>query len=390
MSAELWIFIVSAAWLVYVWIGYPLVLLAVRLGRRFHPLTSEDYYPPVSVLIAAHNEARDIGWKLAQTLAWDYPKDKLEVLVGSDASSDGTDQVISSISDSRLTFLRNQKRAGKNATLNRLARLAHGEIFFFTDANTHIEPRCLKTMIRHFADPRVGCVTGMEQNPSNTQGSSISTGTNAYLEYESLLDKLESRLGSVLVCDGSVYCLRRNLFTDLDPDLANDLEHPVRAGRAGAAILYEPEARSFEYCTSSAREEFARRRRIAAQGALAMWRLRSELRGLRLWQFLSRKFLRWLTLVPLALALVTSFLLRSHYLFATLFAIQSTFYLLAIAGRWQFGNSRVHRLLRIPFIFVMANLAVFLGVCDACRRKTFATWSIAQLSRGTDLHPPAG
>lgn len=192
------------------------------------------------------------------------------------------------------------------------------------------------------------------------------------------------------MCDGSVYCLRRNLFTDLDPDLANDLEHPVRVGNTGAAILYEPEARSFEYCTSSAREEFARRRRIAAQGALATWRLRFELHGLRFWQFLSRKFLRWLTLVPLALALLTSFLLRSHYLFAALFAVQSSFYVLALAGRWQFGNSRAHRLLRIPFIFVMANLAVFLGVVDACRRKTFATWSIAQLSRGTDLHRPVG
>jgi len=376
--------------LFYVWIGYPLVLLAVRLRSRLRLLTSEDYSPPVSVLIAAHNEERDIGWKLAQTLDWDYPKERLEVLVGSDASSDGTDQIISSISDSRLTFLRNQERAGKNVTLNRLARLAHGEILFFTDANTHIEPRCLKAMIRHFADPRVGCVTGMEHNPTNMQGSTISTGNNAYLEYESLLDSLESQLGSVLVCDGSVYCLRRNLFTDLDPDLANDLEHPVRVGNAGAAILYEPEARSFEYCTSSAREEFARRRRIAAQGALAMWRLRLDLRGLRLWQFLSRKFLRWLTLVPLALALLTTFLLRSHYLFATLFAVQSAFYLLALAGRWQFGNSRAHRLLRIPFIFVMANLAVFLGVFDACRRKTFATWSIAQLSRGTDLHRPVG
>ena len=336
----------------------------------------------MSVLIAARNERQDIGWKLAQTLAWDYPADRLEVLVGSDASTDGTDEGIRSVRDSRLRFVRNRERIGKNLTLNRLARLAHGDLLFFTDANTHIGPQCLKTMVRHFADPRVGCVTGMECNLTGPQTSTITTGSNAYLEYESAIDTLESKLGSVLVCDGSIYCLRSALFTDLDPDLANDLEHPVRVGGAGAAIIYEPGARSLERCTSSALEEFARRRRIAAQGALGMWRLRHQLRGLRLWQFASRKFLRWLTPLPLAIALVTSFLLRREHLFATLFAVQIALYTVALIGVWEQGTSRMNRLMRLPFIFLLANIAVFLGVLDACRRKTFATWNIAELSRG--------
>jgi len=382
MTGEGWLFGLSAAWLGYVWIGYPLILQALSVRRRFRSITADDYYPTVSVLIAARNERKDIGWKLAQTLAWDYPADRLEVLVGSDASTDGTDEAIRSVRDSRLRFLRNRERVGKNMPLNRLARLAHGEVLFFTDANTHIGPQCLRTMVRHFADSRVGCVTGMESNATGLETSTITIGSNAYLEYESALDKLESKLGSVLVCDGSVYCLRRALFADLDPDLANDLEHPVRVGRAGMAILYEPQARSLERCSSSALEEFARRRRIAAQGALGMWRLRHELRGVRLWQFVSRKFLRWLTLLPLAIVLLTSFLLRPQHLFAALFAVQIAFYTLALLGVWQHGKSRVNGLLRLPFVFLLANIAVFLGVVDACRRKTFATWNIAELSRG--------
>jgi len=382
MSTEAWLFWPSAAWLGYVWIGYPLVLEALSLTRRFCSITADDYYPTVSVLIAARNERKDIGWKLAQTLAWDYPADRLEVLVGSDASTDGTDEAIRSVRDSRLRFARNRERVGKNLTLNRLARLARGELLFFTDANTHIGPQCLRTMVRHFADSRVGCVTGMECNVTGPETSTITTGSNAYLKYESAIDTLESKLGSVLVCDGSVYCLRRALFTDLDPDLANDLEHPVRVGGAGAAILYEPQARSLERCSSSALEEFARRRRIAAQGALGMWRLRHELRGLRLWQFVSRKFLRWLTLLPLAIALATSFLLRREHLFAALFAVQIAFYTLALVGVYQHGRFRVNGLLRLPFVFLLANIAVFLGVVDACRRKTFATWNVAELSRG--------
>ena len=382
MTAAVCLFWSSAAWLGYVWIGYPLVLEALSLTRRFRSVAADDYYPTVSVVIAARNEQKDIGWKLAQTLAWDYPVDRLEVLIGSDASTDGTDEAIRSVRDSRLRFVRNQEQAGKNITLNRLVRLAHGDLLFFTDANTHIGPQCLRTMVRHFADPRVGCVTGMECNVTGPETSTITTGSNTYLEYESVVDTLESKLGSVLVCDGSVYCLRRALFTDLDPDLANDLEHPVRIGGAGAAILYEPQARSLECCTSSALEEFARRRRIAAQGALGMWRLRHELRGFRLWQFLSRKFLRWLTLLPLVIVLVTSFLLRREHLFAALFVAQIAFYVMALMGMWQHETSRANGLLRLPFVFLLAHIAVCLGVLDACRRKRFATWNIAGLSRG--------
>jgi biofilm PGA synthesis N-glycosyltransferase PgaC len=382
MSGVALLFWLSISWIVYVWVGYPITILALSLTRRFRCAYANDYCPTVSVLIAARNEQKDIGWKLAQTLAWDYPAGKLEILVGSDASTDGTDEEIRTVRDPRITFLRNPERAGKNVTLNRLARLSSGAILFFTDANTHIGPQCLKAMVRHFADSRVACVTGMESNATSTDASTMAAGNNVYLEYESTVNRLESRIGSVLVCDGSVYCLRRSQFNEVDADLANDLEHPVRAGASGAAILYEPQARSVERCSSPA-EEFARRRRIAAQGALAMWRLRQQLRGFRLWQFVSRKFMRWLTVLPLAVALVTNFLLRYQQPYADLLALQMTFYTIALVGLWNQGNSRLSSVLRIPFVFLLAHTAVFLGVLDACRRKTFATWNIAELSRGT-------
>lgn len=383
MSVAEGFFWLGVVWLGYVWIGYPLVLAVVSLVRRMRMLTADDYYPAVSVLIAARNEEKDISWKLAQTLAWDYPKDRLEVLVGSDASTDGTDEAIRSVRNARVRFIRNEERSGKNRTLNRLARMANGDLLFFTDANTCIEPQCLKKMVRHFADTRVGCVTGLEQNLGGRDTSTITMGSNAYLGYEAAVDMLESKLGSVLVCDGSIYCLRSSLFFSLDPDLANDLEHPIRAGAAGASILYEPEARSFERCSSSAREEFARRRRIAAQGALAMWRLRHELSGFRLWQFLSRKCLRWLTLIPVVMILISTFIMRREPWFVELFAAQIAFYLISLLGAWQGGQSRMSAVLRLPFVVVLANVAVFLGVVDACCGKTFATWNIAELSRGT-------
>ena len=382
MSLALWLFWVGVSWLVYVWIGYPAILTILSRINRFCPVRYDDFQPTVSVLIAARNEESDIGWKITETLAWEYPPERLEVLVGSDASSDATDDIIRSIHDPRLRFVRNEDRSGKCKTLNRLARIATGEILFFTDANTHIDTRVLRQLLRHFADPRVGCVTGMEQNLSDYANSSMALGSNTYLQYEALVDQLESRLGSVLVCDGSIYCLRRSHFNNLDPDLANDLEHPVRIGAAGAKILYEPQARSFERCSSSAREEFARRRRIAGQGVLAMWRLRHELKGMRLWQFVSRKGLRWLTLVPLITIFVTTIVLRHESRFQWLLLAQAVFYVAACAGAWLGGTSCTVAILRLPFVVISAYVAAFAGVLDACCGKTFATWNIAGLSRG--------
>ncbi len=382
MSVAHWLFWLSVAWLGYVWAGYPLVLALLSLIRRFRPIPVDTHQPIVSVIIAARNEQKDIAWKLAETLAWEYAADRLEVLVGSDASTDGTDDAIRSCSDPRVTFVRNEERLGKARTLGRLARMARGELFFFTDANTHIEPQCLRKMVRYFADPRIGCVTGLERNHAEDDAEAVALWSNSYLEYESAIDKLESRLGSVLVCDGSIYCLRRSLFFNLDPDLANDLEHPIRAGAVGAKILYEPQARSYERCSSSNREEFARRRRIAGQGALAMWRLRHELRGIRLWQFLSRKFLRWLTLLPLVMILASTLALRHERAFAVLFVAQVALYLLAVIGAWQQGKFLINKLLRLPSVLLFAYVAVFLGFLDACIGKRFPTWDIAELSRG--------
>ena len=227
------LFWLSLVWLGYVYLGYPTILWFFGLFKLFHPHTSDSYLPRVSVLISARNERNDIGWKIAETLAWNYPREQLELLVASDASDDGTDEILANVSDPRFQALRLEKRKGKNEALNRLNDLAKGELLFFTDANSHIEPDCLRKMVRHFADPRVGCVTGTECTIREGEDFVVTSGTRAFLGYESLVNILESRLGSVLVCDGSVFCIRKSLFRTLQPDLANDFELPVHIGSAG-------------------------------------------------------------------------------------------------------------------------------------------------------------
>jgi cellulose synthase/poly-beta-1,6-N-acetylglucosamine synthase-like glycosyltransferase len=275
-------------------------------------------------------------------------------------------------------------RGGKGAALNRLAQLAQGELLFFTDANAHIGADCLKRLARHFADERVGCVTGMTSAEPHAD-LAIGSGDRLYLGYETMISHLESQLGSVLVSDGAIFCIRRSLFQPLSPELANDLELPMRIGHAGYWVLHESTAKVIEKETSSPREEFARRRRICAQGILAMWKLRRTLRGLRGWQFVSHKFLRWLTLIPLALLLVSSAPLGGGPVFRLLLSLQLLFYLLALAGLLlTLAGKRANRVVSGLLFILLGSAGALAGVVDACLGRRFAVWEIPALSRGRE------
>jgi cellulose synthase/poly-beta-1,6-N-acetylglucosamine synthase-like glycosyltransferase len=342
----------SVMWLAYLYIGYPLLLALLGLFRRVHPVMSEDYLPTVSVLLSARNEEKDIGWKVEETLGWDYPADRLDVLVASDDSTDRTDEILQAAADPRLRCVRMEKRGGKVRALNRLAPQARGELLFFTDANAHIAPPVLRKIVRHFADPRVGCVTGTSRPEPGTDN-----GAGTYFSLESRIASLESRLGSVLVADGAIHCVRRALYTPLDPNLANDLELPVRIGRAGFWTIFEREAVATQRETASWREGVSRRRRISAQGALGAWQLRAALHGFRGWQFLSHKFLRWLTLLPL---------------------------LGVLAAGWPLALLAAAMLVRprVGTYALLGAAGAFTGVLDATLGRRFDTWEIPTLSRG--------
>jgi cellulose synthase/poly-beta-1,6-N-acetylglucosamine synthase-like glycosyltransferase len=378
------VFSIAVFWIAYVYFGYPCLLWVLGRFRRVQPMVSGSFLPSVSVLVSARNEQTDIGWKVRETLAWDYPVERLEMLVASDASDDHTDDILRSFSDPRLTFVRMPKRSGKGAALNRLVPLAKGELLLFTDVNTHIPPDCLRKLTSHFADERVGCVTGGTELLQDKAATVVSTGGSAFLGYEGMLNRLESRMGSVLVCDGAIFCIRRSLFSPLSADLANDLELPMRIAHGGRSIVYEPAARALERDTSSPWESFSQRRRIAAQGLLAMWRLRETLHGLRGWQFVSRKFLRWLTLVPLLLLLIASVGLASGRWFALTAMLEAIFVVLALAGLLAALRSRRGgRLMSIPFFILLGSAATFTGCLDACRGRRFAVWETPTLSRGS-------
>jgi len=376
--------LIGVAWLAYVYVGYMVALIAMASFRGVRPLVSEKCEPSVCVLIAARNEEKDIGWKIAETLAWDYPSEKLHVLVASDASDDSTDEIVESFRDPRITLVRMKERSGKVRALNRLAELARGEILFFTDANAHIGAQALRLMVCHFADERVGCVTGDSRPIREKDHCAVTSGASVYWGYESVVKRLEAQIGSVLVCDGAIFCIRASLFHHLDPNLANDLEIPMRIGSAGFWIAHEPAALVFENETTSAFEEFKRRRRMCAQGMLAMLKLPGALRGVRGWQLVSHKFLRWLSLIPMLMVFAASTSLARHSVFfRCLLGLQGLFYVFAAAGIAMTVKARpVPRLLAVPFYIVLGSLGALVGVVESLFGRRFDVWDIPALSRG--------
>ncbi len=373
----------SVVWLAYIYFGYSLLLWLAGFWNEFHPEVRDDYFPKVSVLISARNEEKDIGWKVSESLSWNYLPDQVELIIASDASEDRTDEILQSFKDSRLKYVRMDSRVGKNEALNRLAQLATGDLLLFTDANTHIGKKCLRGMVRYFADPRVGCVTGTEHTQTDDRELAVSSGTRAYLNYELLIDQLESRVGSVIVCDGSLFAIRRSLFHQLQPDLANDLELPLWIGNAGYALLCDPAAIAIETAMRSSREEYDRKRRICGQGFLGLWRLRHCLRGFRTWQFFSRKVLRWLALIPMTVILLTTVELSARPFFAFLFVFQVVFYLLAVGGLLlDMAGRKGSAVFTMPYYFLVVNIAAVIGVIQACFGRRFAVWEVAAYSRG--------
>jgi len=379
------VFDLALIWLVYVYAGYPIALAITALWWRVRPRSpNREILPSVSVLIAARNEEKDIRWKISETLAWDYPPDKLKLLIASDASDDNTDEIVRRLAGPRLTFIRMERRSGKVRALNRLAEITTSDLLFFTDANAHIPPHALRLMVRHFADPRVGCVTGDSRSVARGEEQALASTVGLYRRYESMLRRLESRIGSVLVCDGAIFCMRSSLFHRLCPDFANDLETPMRAAAEGYYIIYEPRAVVLERDTSSPLEEFKRQRRMCAQGMAAMLNLRGTFGGIRGWQFVSHKLLRWLSVIPMIALLGSSAVLaRDSAFLDTALIGQIVFYAVAAVGLLQSARGRpVARPLSIPFYIMLGLIAAQVGVLDALSGKRFDVWEIPASSRG--------
>jgi len=370
------VFWMALALLFYVYAGYPLLLLIIASVRR-RRRAALDFVPSISVLIAAYNEAGSIAKKLEQTLALDYPPDKIEIIVLSDGSTDGTDQIVSGFADPRVRLLAIPGRHGKTYAQNVGAGEAKGEVLIFSDATTVYHPMALRFLAANYADPTVGAVSGRYQYFDRDGNSPTGTGVIAFWNYENLIKRLQSRISTISGCCGCIYSVRRAAYTVLDPGIISDLVQPLWAIQKGYRVVFEDRALAYEETTRTSQEEFKMRVRVVTRGIRGLLSVPDLLNPLRYgwvsFQLVSHKIARWLVPVFLVLLLAGSLMLANTGGYRYVLAVQLAFYLFA-AITAVLPLHRLWKPLGIPLFFCTLNMAALKSMLEVLRGRTYAVW----------------
>lgn len=373
------VFGTCAFWIVYVYALYPLLLLAVGAMRRRRVMAAlpDDKLPSFVVLIPAYNEEKVIARKIECSLALDYPREKLDILVVSDCSSDRTDEIVRGYAERGIRFIRNEKQQGKIATLSELGAKATADIILITDANALFAPDSLRKIAAYFQDPTIGIVNG--NKVLERTATMVGDGEGIYWKYETLLKEADSKVCSNAFVTGAMTAIRRELFIPVPSFLEFDHILPIHVVNQGYRVIFAPDACFEEETAVSTRAEYKVRVRNAVRGFTMVMVLRQYLSVLRHPWFtvhlFSRKVLRWLIGIPAVGLFVSNALLWDWMPFRWLFLAQCAFYFTAIVG-WLLDRWRVRSaVFAVPFYFCLVNWASLVGFWRAFRGQRVAVWS---------------
>ena len=391
MEAVFWI---AALLVIHTYILYPLSLPLLRRLFAIRPVSDGgEKNRKVSLIIAAHNEEKILEEKIRNSFELEYPRDNLEILIGSDGSTDRTEAIAAKYApDVKLYAFRQQ--SGKAAVINRLVPAAQGDILVFCDANTMLLKNVLQKLMAHFDDSKVGSVCG-KLILHDAGESALGIGESIYWNLESEIKKQEGRLGTVIGANGGIYAIRKELYSPIPVGVKvmDDFYVTTRVLCAGKAVVYEPQAIGSEETSLAAYGEFHRKVRISQANFNLLPRyipLLNPLRPLVAYGFFSHKLLRWLApMLLLALLLANAALAPTSPVYAVILGAQVAFYAAAGLARFLVVGARRHKLLLIPFYFVSMNAALLLGLFRALSvRDGAGTWS--RVERATARPAPVG
>ncbi len=361
------IFWLSAAWLAWVHLGYGLLVWLRRLVKdgKPSPAPATPVAVPLSIIVAVHDGAEVIGDRIADCLRQERGAG-VEVVVASDGSTDETEELVRRIQDPRVRLVASPRREGKEAAQRRAIEAADGEILVFTDAAVSFEPGALECLAAGFADPEVGCVSGVDRL-AGTGGEAA--GESAFVRYDTWLKVQESLGGSTVGNSGWLFAVRRRLCADWPVDLPSDFTMALRAVRAGLRAIVEPSAVVSGGAVPGERDELRRKVRTIVRGmaALAAYRdlldpFRHGFFALQLW---SHKVLRWLSPLPMAglLAAAGGLAFESRF-FAAAFGAQAAFWGLAVL---------VPRI-QLPRYLALTTAAAVLAAWQYARGERYVVW----------------
>jgi cellulose synthase/poly-beta-1,6-N-acetylglucosamine synthase-like glycosyltransferase len=363
----------------YPYVGYPLCVALLGVLRP-RPVQSQAITPHVTVVISAYDEARHIEATVRNKLEQQYPQELLDVIVASDASTDGTDELLDRLAreDSRVTFIRQEQRGGKTAALNRLVERSRGEIIVFADANSMYRADAIHRLVAAFADPLVGYATG-RMLYVDPEGSLVGDGCTAYMKYENVLRGFETGVGSIVGVDGGVDAVRRSLYQSMRSDQLPDLVLPLTVVEQGYRVVFAPEAVVEERTLTTHTAEYHMRVRVALRAFWALRDKRALLNPLRYplfsWQLASHKLLRYLSFVPLGVAAVLDwFLAPQGWVYGALAASQFCAALLAYLAFRGPGALRRIALARYCYYFLLLNWASAVAFVRFMRGERQVVW----------------
>jgi cellulose synthase/poly-beta-1,6-N-acetylglucosamine synthase-like glycosyltransferase len=374
LAALFWI---SAALIVYAHLGYPLVLrllVALRRSGGAPRKGTAAELPRVSLIVAAYDEEEVIAAKIANALALDYPRQRLELIVASDGSTDATAE---RAREAGADVVLELPRGGKIAAQNAAAERASGEILAFSDANSAWRPDALRRLVAPFAEPKVGYACGqvrfLDAGGDNLEG--------AYWRYEMKVREMESSLAGVTAGNGAIYAVRAAAYEPLAPSGSHDLSFPFRLAKRKLRSLYVPAARAEEKMVPTLEGEFARKRRMM----IGLWdivvgeRMISP-RGytpLYAFELFSHRLLRYLTPFLHLVAFLTNLaLLDRGSVYVVAYALQLALIAAAIlGGQFRFGPFRIAR------YYAMTTLSIAAGLWDRLRKGSPGAWEKAPGTR---------
>jgi poly-beta-1,6-N-acetyl-D-glucosamine synthase len=377
------LFYSCAVVILYTYLGYPALLYIFSFGRKEKSGFSNGNEPAVSIIIAAYNEEKVIASKLQNTLALDYPSDKLQIIAATHGSTDATATIAASFD--AVLVLHEDERRGKAAAINKAVQKAIHPIVVLTDANTLLSAQTIKLLIAPFADEQTGAVAG-EKKVVNADGTAVS-GEGLYWQYESWLKQQETKFYTVVGAAGELFALRKELFVPVpEQAITDDFFLSININLKHRKVQYAANAVSTETASTSLADEWKRKVRIAAGGVQSLSLLRNALNPflypLLAFQFFSHRVLRWVFCAPALLFLLLSnillFINGAGEVFGWLLLLQLLFYLFGFIG-WQLArNNRSFFLFNIPFYIVFMHVAMLAGIVRYANGQQSVLWEKAE------------
>lgn len=386
------IFFIILLILFYTYLGYPLLIgicvLLQRLMRRSHPTAIAFTEPELTLIIPCYNEADILEKKIANCFRLDYPPEKIRFLFITDGSTDHSADILSAYP--QLIHLHHPERKGKTAAINRAMQFADTPFVFFTDANALLNSASIRTMMRHFAEEKTGCVSGEKKMITNSIPGAADTGETLYWKYESRLKQLDTAFNSTIGAIGELMVIRTRLYRPLPEDcLLDDFTQSMQIAASGYRIAYEPGAYALETASANIGEEWKRKLRIATGNWQALFRLRHILSWKRTpllcFQYLTHRWLKRAVAPFLLLLFFFSnglLVFSGHTLYALFFLLQVIFYLLAFTGHLFRKKTTRIPFFFAPYYFCLMHYAALAGWMRYLKGMENGVWEKAERKSG--------